>query len=974
SGDTVEDGIEADVIDSLYKNADGVCAVGSVKPNIGHTGSASGIASLIKSALCLYHETIPPLLNFRESRYGISSGLHFPVSPQFWYRNRIDGPRRLCAASITRDGNCMHVLLEGHEYQKSSEMPAKASTEQSIQLVCRKTALFVAEGRTKNELLEKLDGLLGSVDESINIHDCGLRWFADNKPNFSNKCAISIVAADTFGLRRFIAEAKSAVDTNIRKRMNGHGGICYSPEPLGSREKIAFVFPGSGNHYIGMGRGIGIYFPEILKKMDRKAKRLKTQIVPECFVPWRNSWKEGWENDARDKIASNPLNMIFGQVLYGEIISALVTGFGIRPSAVIGYSLGESAGNFATNLWPDHEEMLKRMTKTDLFTTQLAGPCNSIRKAWNISSGEDFKWCAAMVNRPSGDVRKTLDAFPRTRLLIVNTPDECVIGGARKDIEKVITKLKCEAVFLEGVVTVHCDAVNPVAGRYRSLHLFPVTPPEGVKFYSCALGRSFDVTSESAADSILMQATSGFDFAATIEQAYKDGIRVFLEMGPHSSCTRMIDRILGDRDHLAVSASFRGEDEYLSIIKFLGAIAAERMPFDMGKLYGLLSTDKIMPADLGSKRIILSTCSKGPSSDSGAKEKADISLKKAEGDYFDLIELISKSVESTSEAHRKFLEFSNDMSKAYAEALELQMRLIKDLNSGNRKQAAEKPLFTREMCMEFATGSVAKVLGPEFAIADTYRTRVRLPDEPLMLVDRIISVEGEKTSLGPGKVTTEHDVLPGVWYLDGNRAPVCISVEAGQADLFLCSYLGIDLAVKGERTYRLLDATVKFHCGLPQPGDTIRYDIEIEKFVRQKDTYLFFFKFDGYIGDKKLITMRDGCAGFFTEDEVKNSGGIILTEKEISPAEAKSPCNRQELVPFYSDKYDDDSLDLLRRGDLDGCFGHLFEGKKLADSLKLPGGRMKLIDRILSIDPTGGRFGLGIIRAEADIHPNDWFL
>jgi len=45
------------------------------------------------------------------------------------------------------------------------------------------------------------------------------------------------------------------------------------------------------------------------------------------------------------------------------------------------------------------------------------------------------------------------------------------------------------------------------------------------------------------------------------------------------------------------------------------------------------------------------------------------------------------------------------------------------------------------MCLEFAIGSVARVLGPEFAVVDTYDVRVRLPDEPLMLVDRIISVE-----------------------------------------------------------------------------------------------------------------------------------------------------------------------------------------------------------------------------------------
>jgi len=132
-----------------------------------------------------------------------------------------------------------------------------------------------------------------------------------------------------------------------------------------------------------------------------------------------------------------------------------------------------------------------------------------------------------------------------------------------------------------------------------------------------------------------------------------------------------------------------------------------------------------------------------------------------------------------------------------------------------------------------------------------------------MLVDRIISVEGEKGSLGSGRVVTEHDVLPDAWYLDGGRAPVCISVEAGQADLFLCSYLGIDHAVKGKRSYRLLDAVVKFHRGLPRPGDVIRYEIHIDHFVRQGDTYLFFFRFEGFIGNSRLISMHNGCAGFF---------------------------------------------------------------------------------------------------------------
>ncbi|MDP3286202.1 MAG: beta-ketoacyl synthase N-terminal-like domain-containing protein, partial [Desulfobacterales bacterium] len=507
SGDPLEDGIEIGAIDGFYKNSPARCAIGSVKPNIGHAGSASGLASLIKAVLCLYHETVPPLLNFTEPNFRMESKLHFPAFTQFWYRDRIDGPRRACTASMTRDGNCMHILLEGYEYQDTSRTPVKVLTERDMPLVCRKSGLFIIEGNSEKELLERLDLLSDSVDDSGSIHECAFKWFNSNKPDYSNKYALSIATGDMSQLRKWITEAKIIVEANTCKKMNGLGGICYSPKPLGNLENIAFVFPGSGNHYIGMGRGAGIYFPEILRNIDAKTNRLKTQLVPECFIPWRNSWKNGWENDAREKISANPLNMIFGQVIYGGIISGLVTDFGIKPSAVIGYSLGESAGNFAMNLWPDHEDMLKRMTDTDLFTTELAGPCNSARMAWNIPPGEDFAWCAAAVNRPAKTVRKSLAGFPLARLLIVNTPDECVLGGRKKEVEAVIRKLKCEAVFLEGVVTVHCDAVDPVAGKYKNLHLFPVTPPVGIRFYSCALGRSFEVTSESAADSILKQAT-----------------------------------------------------------------------------------------------------------------------------------------------------------------------------------------------------------------------------------------------------------------------------------------------------------------------------------------------------------------------------------------------------------------------------------------------------------------------------------
>ena len=120
--------------------------------------------------------------------------------------------------------------------------------------------------------------------------------------------------------------------------------------------------------------------------------------------------------------------------------------------------------------------------------------------------------------------------------------------------------------------------------------------------------------------------------------------------------------------------------------------------------------------------------------------------------------------------------------------------------------------------------------------------------------------------------------------------------------------------------------------------------------------------------------MTNGCAGFFTEQEVKNSGGIILNETDRRPVAGKIPSYWRELVPLRQESYDDASVQALRAGNLSECFGDAFKGVALPRDLRLPDGRMKLIDRIVKLDPSGGRFGLGLIQSEADIYPDAWFL
>jgi 3-hydroxymyristoyl/3-hydroxydecanoyl-(acyl carrier protein) dehydratase len=390
----------------------------------------------------------------------------------------------------------------------------------------------------------------------------------------------------------------------------------------------------------------------------------------------------------------------------------------------------------------------------------------------------------------------------------------------------------------------------------------------------------------------------------------------------------------------------------------------------------------------------------------GASVSADVFMHPVPGGGDESVMLrdaVLSTAARTMAAHDAYLRFSESATRELASILTMQAELLESA-VGKADGAAvlsefvggiempipprlvvppvslrrdAEPAFSRELCLEFARGKVANVLGLEFAVIDGYRTRVRLPDEPLMLVDRILSVEGTKSVLGPGRVVTEHDVLPGAWYLDADRCPICITVEAGQADLFLSGYLGIDFVAKGIRSYRLLDATVTFHRGLPRSGETIHYDIRIDRFVRQGETYMFFFEFDGTIDGEPVLTMRKGCAGFFTAEEIRQSHGLVLRPEEAKPSPRTLPDGFAWPVAVDTpgvESFGDDRIAALRRGDLAGCFGQQFAGLALVDPPRLPGGRMKLIDRVLELNATGGRYGLGMIYAEADVHPDDWYL
>ncbi|WP_190823621.1 beta-ketoacyl synthase N-terminal-like domain-containing protein [Saccharopolyspora pogona] len=783
-------------------------------------------------------------------------------------------------------------------------------------------------------------------------------------------------------------------------------GVAFRNEPIVG--EAAFVFSNGSASYSRMGREVMLALPDIRQRVEQRCGSLAELI--------------GW---AYAGTAPRALDQIWGASVLGQLHTEITRGLlGVKPTAVIGYSSGESSALVAMGAWRDVPRLVAEVEDSVVLTSALAGEFAAVRRAWRRHGVTGEKWAAYIVSASAEAVREAVAGEPAVHLMAMNAPGVSVLGGESEGCQRVLRRLgQPNALPLDYDIAAHVPEVDEVRHQYWELHRRPTFDLPDVRFYSCATTEPYLVTAQNAADAVTAQAVGTIDFIGTVERAWRDGVRVFIEHGPRGLCTGWIQRILGDREHVAVALDSADGRSLRQLTRAVAELVAAGVIVDHERLLGALATGRpaprpvveafvteahpppiVLPEPHAEQRMhpapalppvgellapvpdpagetLLPVQTPAP-----VQTPVERAAFHADGEWHRIV----------ASTHQEFLESHAQVHQQYLALLE-KSRLVLMSRPGTPGRGEVQgtvdqvrwseapftqhptgqlsgPIFGREQLVQLASGRISEVFGPEFRAQDGFRRQVRMPQPPMLLADRVTGIDAPRGRLGTGTIWTQTDVTADAWYLDPTgRMPAGLMIEAGQADLLLISWMGVDLLNRGERVYRLLGCELTFHGSPPAPGEVLDFDIHIDGHGDHGGTRLFFFHYDCRVDGELRLSVRGGQAGFFSDHELADTSGVLWDPAGETPEPARWLDEPQVVCSARS--FSAEQVAAFAAGRPDDCFGPEWLCTQAhVRTPRIAGGKMLLLREVTEFDPAGGPWKRGYLRAETPVSADDWFF
>jgi acyl transferase domain-containing protein/acyl carrier protein len=499
----------------------GYCAIGSVKTNVGHLDRAAGVSGLIKAALAVKHGLIPPSLHFESPNPGIdfdNSPFYVNTSLSEWPR-RNGMPRRAGVNSLGMGGTNVHVIVE----EPSAILPSGSVKPWQLLVLSARSepALDTATANLARYLREHPDTNLADVAYTLQV---GRRTFEHRRVLVCQNAEDAWQALEAGDTRRVL--------TLYQRPVN---------------RLIAFMFPGVGDHYLQMARELYETESVFRDTVERCCKVLYPYLgtkLHDLLYPEHPAQPQTGEDkvDLRamlrrgDQDKSPAAKHLDETAIAQPVVFAieyalahLLMSWGMRPHALVGYSLGEYVAACIAGVL-SLEDALKLVAER-------------ARMIQSLPSGNMLA-----VSLSEEEVQPLLSE--EISLAIHNGETTCVLAGSPEAISRLEAELTAQEIACRRLDTTHAfhsHMMAPLAEQLTEITRKIRLNPPRIPYLSNVTGTW--ITDEQATDPgywarHMCQPVRFFEALSTMLESEE---RVLLEVGPgqalgsfakqHPACT-----------------------------------------------------------------------------------------------------------------------------------------------------------------------------------------------------------------------------------------------------------------------------------------------------------------------------------------------------------------------------------------------------------------------------------------------------
>ena len=522
TGTSLGDPIEAHALAAVLgagRSAERPLVVGSVKTNLGHLESASGVAGLIKVVLSLQHEHIPRHLHFQQMNPQIDwkgMAVEIPVEGRAWPKG--EKVRRAGVSSFGFSGTNAHVIVE--------EAPAHAPRVEGWE---RPEHILALSARSEKAL--------GEVAEAYRRH------LRETPAAVADVCYTANAGRVHFAERLVVSGATAE---ELMRQLESGGRRARVAARTGV--KAAWLFTGQGSQYPGMGRELYATQPVFRATMDRCAELLRNQLTEPLLEVLYGGRGELLDETGYTQPALFALEYALAQMWRS---------WGLEPSVVLGHSVGEYVAACVAGIYGLEEGL------------------NLIALRGRLMQGLPRGGAMAAVSAPEVLVRKILARVSGVSVAAVNGPSSVVISGHETAVGEVERELGEAGIATQRLVVSHAfhsELMEQVAEEFgRQAAAVPMKAPR-VTLISSVTGQALGREEAGSAEYWREQVREAVRFQAAMEELDRRRYAVYMELGPAPVMSGMGQNCVGTEEVYWAPSLRKGRSEWQQILDSLGGL------------------------------------------------------------------------------------------------------------------------------------------------------------------------------------------------------------------------------------------------------------------------------------------------------------------------------------------------------------------------------------------------------------------